>query len=273
MKLSELRQLIREEVRRVIKEAGETVVNPKTGRTIKVTSALGYDKSHPAYKAAVASMGPKNKTNTPQSNKLPTKKEVDVVQNTIDNNKFLKGTKVKPEDVVIGKNNTLYRSSDSATHIAARHKDTSIPGSTFTISDNEVDNLITQAMDKEPIIQDNGTYRFEIEAPKPIGGMGVSYKPDMVKNAKNYNMRNPKNPDESVKVVAGTRDSTNKMTVIAAPIGKDANGKPLFSLITAYPGGSTVKDNKGNDIEIPTSRSEFAKNGLVFVTDNGVGRD
>jgi len=61
MKLSELRQLIREEVRRVIKEAGETVVNPETGRTIRVTSALGYDKSHPAYKAAIASMGPKNK--------------------------------------------------------------------------------------------------------------------------------------------------------------------------------------------------------------------
>ena len=62
MKLSQLRQLIREQVLRVIKEAGETVVNPKTGRTIKVTSALGYDKSHPAYRAAIQLVNPKNKT-------------------------------------------------------------------------------------------------------------------------------------------------------------------------------------------------------------------
>lgn len=62
MKLNELKHIIIEEIRRVISEAGETVVNPETGRTIKVTSALGYDKSHPAYKAAIQLGNPKNKT-------------------------------------------------------------------------------------------------------------------------------------------------------------------------------------------------------------------
>jgi hypothetical protein len=73
---SQLREIIREEISKlnkqpkmstrlrelinkgwVLNEEGDTVVNPKTGRKIKVSSALSYEKDHPAYKAAVAASG------------------------------------------------------------------------------------------------------------------------------------------------------------------------------------------------------------------------
>jgi hypothetical protein len=73
---SELREIIREEISKlnkqpkmstrlrelinkgwVLSEEGDTVVNPETGRKIKVSSALSYKKDHPAYKAAVAASG------------------------------------------------------------------------------------------------------------------------------------------------------------------------------------------------------------------------
>ena len=37
-----------------VNEAGGTVKNPKTGKDIKISTALSYGKSHPAYKAAAA---------------------------------------------------------------------------------------------------------------------------------------------------------------------------------------------------------------------------
>lgn len=73
---SQLREIIREEISKlnkqpkmstrlrelinkgwVLNEEGDTVLNPKTGRKIKVSSALSYEKDHPAYKAAVAASG------------------------------------------------------------------------------------------------------------------------------------------------------------------------------------------------------------------------
>ena len=41
-------------VKESINEAGGTVKNPKTGKDIKISTALSYGKSHPAYKAAAA---------------------------------------------------------------------------------------------------------------------------------------------------------------------------------------------------------------------------
>jgi hypothetical protein len=61
---SQLNEIIREELSKfngissifenwILNEDGETVTNPKTGRTIKVSTALSYPKSHPAYSAAI----------------------------------------------------------------------------------------------------------------------------------------------------------------------------------------------------------------------------
>ena len=40
-----------------INEEEGTIKNPKTGRNIKISTALGYDKEHPAYKAALKAQG------------------------------------------------------------------------------------------------------------------------------------------------------------------------------------------------------------------------
>ena len=70
---SELREIIKEEISKlnkqpkmstrlrelinkgwVLSEEDGTIVNPETGRKIKVSSALSYPKDHPAYKAAAS---------------------------------------------------------------------------------------------------------------------------------------------------------------------------------------------------------------------------
>jgi hypothetical protein len=70
---SELREIIREEISKlnrtstrltslvnegwILSEAEGTIKNPETGRTIKISTALGYDKNHPAYKIAAKQSG------------------------------------------------------------------------------------------------------------------------------------------------------------------------------------------------------------------------
>jgi hypothetical protein len=72
IKLSELRQIIREEVQKLIQskipirlkelttkgwilsEDEQTIINPVTGRKVRISSALSYASSHPAHIAAVA---------------------------------------------------------------------------------------------------------------------------------------------------------------------------------------------------------------------------
>lgn len=44
---SQLQQIIREEIKLLIK-------NPKTGKNIRVSTALAYDENHPAYKAVMS---------------------------------------------------------------------------------------------------------------------------------------------------------------------------------------------------------------------------
>jgi hypothetical protein len=66
----QLKEMIREEIQSLktksmrlkpilelwtLSEEGDTVTNPKTGRNIKVSTALSYPKDHPAYKAALKS--------------------------------------------------------------------------------------------------------------------------------------------------------------------------------------------------------------------------
>jgi len=92
MKLSQLRQIIREEVQKLIQpkipirlkelinkgwilsEDNQTITNPKTGRVIKVSSALSYSHDHPAYQAAIKSQGADTKSSSqPKSQGANTK--------------------------------------------------------------------------------------------------------------------------------------------------------------------------------------------------------
>lgn len=53
MKKSELRQIIKEEIKLLSEEfSADKIKNPKTGRMIKVSSALSYPKDTEVYKAA-----------------------------------------------------------------------------------------------------------------------------------------------------------------------------------------------------------------------------
>jgi len=80
MKISQLRQIIREEIQKlrqpkmpirlkelinkgwILSEDNQTITNPKTGREIKVSSALSYPHDHPAYQAAQAARKPQGTT-------------------------------------------------------------------------------------------------------------------------------------------------------------------------------------------------------------------
>ena len=92
MKLSQLRHIIREEVQKLIQpkmpirlkelinkgwilsEDNQTITNPKTGRVIKVSSALSYSHDHPAYQAAIKSKGANTKSSSqPKSQGADTK--------------------------------------------------------------------------------------------------------------------------------------------------------------------------------------------------------
>jgi hypothetical protein len=44
---SQIKQIIREEIKLLIK-------NPKTGKNIKVSTALTYDETHPAHRAVMS---------------------------------------------------------------------------------------------------------------------------------------------------------------------------------------------------------------------------
>ncbi len=81
---SQLREIIREEISKLkqpkmstrlkelinkgwkLNEVEGTIENPKTGRKIKITTALSYPKDHPAYKAAKQSTQSISKSSTPK---------------------------------------------------------------------------------------------------------------------------------------------------------------------------------------------------------------
>ena len=56
---------------------------------------------------------------------------------------------------------------------------------------------------------------------------------------------------------------TDRLTVIAPSIGQ-AGGKPVLSLVTAFPGFMGTGKGGGGDVEIK-NRADFTKNGYYFV--------
>ena len=60
---------------------------------------------------------------------------------------------------------------------------------------------------------------------------------------------------------------TDQLTVIAPSIG-DAGGKPVLSLVTAFPGFMGTGQGGEGDIEIK-DRADFTKNGYYFLVPEG----
>ena len=92
-----------------------------------------------------------------------------------------------------------------------------------------------------------------------VGEMGVALgDPEEVSQMQDYTM--PDGRKEKVKVAAGKREKTDRFNLITAEIGMEDEEKSLLSLITAFPGGSTIEGK-----EIPPDRSKFAEEGFYFV--------
>jgi len=72
MKKSELRKMIREEIS-FLREA-DTIKNPDTGRTIKVSTALSYPKDSKVYKLAASKKSTSISTDQPNTTKDVQKK-------------------------------------------------------------------------------------------------------------------------------------------------------------------------------------------------------
>jgi len=69
----------------------------------------------------------------------------------------------------------------------------------------------------------------------------------------------PGGRNEMVKVAQGQRMSTDEITLVTAKLGQLTDGRLVISLVTMYPGGSTV-----DSIPIPFDRNQFAASGLYF---------
>ena len=58
---------------------------------------------------------------------------IDKIQKIIDGNQFLKGTKVKEEDLIVGDKYILFAPQSSLDHIRDRHQNANAPGSLITV--------------------------------------------------------------------------------------------------------------------------------------------
>lgn len=90
--------------------------------------------------------------------------------------------------------------------------------------------------------------------------MGVSKStPEEIANMMDYTM--PDGKKEVVKIAQGQRTPTKSFNIITSEIG-EVEGKKVLSLITAFPGESSV-----DGVVIPMDRSEMSSLGLYFVVD------
>ena len=90
----------------------------------------------------------------------------------------------------------------------------------------------------------------------------VKATPEQIADLEDYKM----NDGTLVKIKkegANPGQVTDRLTVIAPPIG-EAGGKPVLSLVTAFPGFMGTGQGGEGDIEIE-DRGDFTKNGYYFL--------
>jgi hypothetical protein len=192
--------------------------------------------------------------------------DVSGIQSFIDNNQFLKGKTVSPNDLVESRKYILYVTDDSLSHIKERHSDESKPGSTF---DSSVDlkSVLQKVLNMPPSEDANGRVKWlGVNSGGVIGKFGVmKATPEEVASMQDYQM--PDGRKEMVKITNGERTPTNQVSVITSELGKLSDGRLALSLITMFPGGT--KTSTGD--EIPMDRGQFASKGFYFVVKGGGG--
>ena len=186
------------------------------------------------------------------------------IQAIIDGNKYLKGEIVASEETVYDLGNKYFLMS-GVSHIAKRHKDKCFPGSLFLQGDDLVKEAvlnIVRGMDP--------TAGKVLAVPSGVDGLGmerlVKTTPEEIVGLEDYKM----NDGTLVKIKKEGQNPgqvTDQLTVIAPSIG-DAGGKPVLSLVTAFPGFMGTGKGGEGDIEIK-DRADFTKNGYYFLVPEG----
>jgi len=199
-------------------------------------------------------------------NKFVNETEVphDEIQTIIDGNQYLKGNIVANEDTVYDLGDKYFLMS-GVSHIAERHKDKCFPGSLFLQGDDKVKEAILN------IVRGMDPSAGKVLAvPSGIESLGmerlVKTTPEEVAGLEDYKM----NDGTMVKIKKEGQNPgqvTDRLTVIAPSIG-DAGGKPVLSLVTAFPGFMGTGQGGDGDVEIK-DRADFTKNGYYFLVPEG----
>tara|TARA_R100000951_G_C2613081_1_gene171853 strand:+ start:401 stop:1027 length:627 start_codon:yes stop_codon:yes gene_type:complete len=188
----------------------------------------------------------------------------DEIQEIIDKNQYLKGKIVANEETVYDLGDKYFLMS-GVSHIAERHKDKCFPGSLFLQDDDKVKEAILN------IVRGMGPASGKVLAvPSGIESLGmerlVKTTPEEVAGLEDYKM----NDGTMVKIKKEGQNPgqvTDRLTVIAPSIG-DAGGKPVLSLVTAFPGFMGTGQGGEGDVEIK-DRADFTKNGYYFLVPEG----
>ena len=185
--------------------------------------------------------------------------DLQAAQQLIDANPYLQGKlTATPENMIEGEKYILVVSDESLGHIKDRHQNASAPGSLFDPGldlRSAMQNLLSQNPDE---VSGGRVKWLGADAGMQVGKMGVKLtSPEEVAKMKDYKF--PGEKPEVVKITAGEREPTNEISLVTAELG-DLGGKKLLSLITAFPGGTSV-DGK----EMPMNRNDFAAEGFYFV--------
>jgi len=189
-------------------------------------------------------------------NEIPFKE----IQNIIDGNQYLKGK-------VVADDNTVYDLGDKyflmsgVSHLAERHQEKCFPGSLFLKGDEAIKQAVLNVVRAMP-----PTGGKTVAFSTGIEGLGmerlVKTTPDAVAKFEDFKMK-----DGTVVKIKKEGNNpgrvTDKLSVIAPSIG-EAGGKPVLSLVTAFPGFMGTGKGGEGDIEIK-DRADFTKNGYYFV--------
>ena len=186
------------------------------------------------------------------------------IQAIIDGNQYLKGQIVANEETVYDLGDKYFLMS-GVSHIAKRHKDKCFPGSLFLQGDDLVKEAVLNVVrGMDP------TAGKVLAVPSGVNGLGmerlVKTTPEEIAGLEDYKM----NDGTLVKIKKEGQNpgqATDRLTVIAPSIG-DAGGKPVLSLVTAFPGFMGTGKGGEGDIEIK-DRADFTKSGYYFLVPEG----
>jgi len=186
--------------------------------------------------------------------------DYDKAQKLINSNTFLRDVvklEATADNMIEGGNYVLFYSPDSLKHIKNRHMDADAPGSLFK-DDIDLKDTIKNLLSKEPSETGDRVKWLGVEVDEEVGKMGVEKaNPEKVSAMKDYTM--PGERQENVKITAGERKPTKKMTLVTGNVGK-LDGKQIISLITAFPGSTEI-----DGVEMPMDRNNYAEKGFYFV--------